>query len=384
MKQAHIVQIGYDDSAFSNPENSDYLARQLEYARILKGRNEDGCITNLVLTRKYINKTIQIENLTIISIHARWFWLIWLRLLFFLLGLNKRKPISVISSQTVQEDGWVALIAGGFLHIPVVGQIHYDLFSPHAIRQHFGSSWIGRLRYGMVLKALPAFYKLRVVGSFIEEEVRRRGLNDRVTTLPVAVPLMQEEGGRDKTHAVSQQVLYVGRLSEEKNLMQWLDIAHLVHMEMPSTLFLILGEGSLKVALEKKVDEMGLQDCVTLGGHIAYQQLPDYYRQASVFLLTSHYEGFGRVAVEAGYFELPVVAPHITGIEDIVVDGSTGFLHTPDDVQGMVDSIIKLLKNDHLREALGREARMRVMDIYSPERLERAWVELLLNAGVSR
>ena len=78
---------------------------------------------------------------------------------------------------------------------------------------------------------------------------------------------------------------------------------------------------------------------------------------ADVFLLPSSSESFGLVALEAMSAEVPVVAASIGGLPEVVQDGVAGYLHDPQDVQGYVASVLRLLTNETQRRAMGRRAR---------------------------
>jgi glycosyltransferase involved in cell wall biosynthesis len=151
-----------------------------------------------------------------------------------------------------------------------------------------------------------------------------------------------------------------------------------VAQQVPEARFEIVGDGPEREALEADARRQGLDRSVQFTGPIPYAALGAAYGRASVFLLTSHYEGFGRVVAEAALHGLPVVAPEIAGVEDIIIQGVTGFLHAPGDVAGMSASVIRLLQENALRIEMGRRARQSVLKRYDPQRLTQEWVALLI------
>jgi glycosyltransferase involved in cell wall biosynthesis len=82
---------------------------------------------------------------------------------------------------------------------------------------------------------------------------------------------------------------------------------------------------------------------------------------ADLFMLPSEMESFGLAAIEALSCEVPVLASHVGGLPEAVVDGECGYLLKPDDVDGMIGMGIKLLANDGLRRQMGWEGRRWVM-----------------------
>ena len=96
------------------------------------------------------------------------------------------------------------------------------------------------------------------------------------------------------------------------------------------------------------------------------EQVAQYYNACDVFIMPSRetsdrdVEGFGLVYLEANSFGKPVIAGKSGGVEDAVIDGQTGFLVEPEDVNMVAESLIKILSNKDLAEKLGQQGRLRV------------------------
>lgn len=106
-----------------------------------------------------------------------------------------------------------------------------------------------------------------------------------------------------------------------------------------------------------------LEDVHFLGA-ISDAELSRQYQDASVFVLTPqqeglHFEGFGLVYLEAGAYGLPVVGTKTGGVPDAVQEGVTGFLASPDDIDGIVEAIIRLLNDPELSRQMGQANRRR-------------------------
>jgi glycosyltransferase involved in cell wall biosynthesis len=108
---------------------------------------------------------------------------------------------------------------------------------------------------------------------------------------------------------------------------------------------------------------------VELLGHVAWQQLGELYRRASIFIMPSYYETFGISIVEAMAFGLPVVATNVGGIPEVIEDGVTGLLVPPGDSQALAETTLRLLRDPGLRECMGRAGRERVMAEFTVERV---------------
>jgi glycosyltransferase involved in cell wall biosynthesis len=374
----HIVQIGFDDTVFETDAPSDTLRRQMDYALELARRRPGSIMTVIMLTTLGSARPIEQDNLRIIPLKAsrlaRWPRLYWL-----LRQLHAVRPIAVIATQTVNSEAWLALWFGVRHGTPVIGQIHYDLFSPAARRESVGAGIIGALRHAVSMQLLRHMAAVRVVGSGIATRLRAAGVQ-RVAVIPVPVTMAPKlgDGLEEPGRSTEPRVLFVGRLVPQKNLELWLRVAQRVAQQVPAAQFEIVGDGPQRLTLEAYARRLGLEHPVQFSGAIPHAELAAAYNRASVFLLTSLYEGFGRVVAEAAVHSLPVVAPKITGVEDIVVHGVTGFLHAPGDAAALSDSVIRLLQDNHLRTELGRRGKEVVLERFDPRRLTQEWVSLLI------
>jgi glycosyltransferase involved in cell wall biosynthesis len=174
------------------------------------------------------------------------------------------------------------------------------------------------------------------------------------------------------------RVIYVGRLVEQKNLLFLLKIASETIKIDCSILFDIVGNGPLRLELEEKCLNLGIQNNVIFHGEIANNDLPKFYQNADLFLLTSYYEGFGRVIIEAGAYKLPVLSTNVTGPEDIIEDNYNGYLLELDDKKGFVEKIIYLKNKPAKRINMGSNNYKLVHEKYNVNRLKDEWINLLV------
>jgi glycosyltransferase involved in cell wall biosynthesis len=374
----HIVQIGFDDTVFQANAPSDTLRRQVNYARELARRRPGSRMTVIMLTGNSSAQSIEQEGLQIVPLTGSRVTR-WPKLYRLLQQLHAARPIDVIATQTIYTEAWVTLWFGARHGSRVIGQIHFDLFSPAARRESLGAGLAGALRQSISLRLLRRMAAVRVVGRGMETKLRAAGVSN-VAVIPVPITMAASPTGAldDIVKSSEPRVLFVGRLVPQKNLELWLRVAQRVAQQVPEARFEIVGDGPLREALEAEVRRLGLDRSVQFTGPIPYAVVGTAYDRASVFLLTSHYEGFGRVVAEAALHGLPVVAPEIAGVEDIIIEDMTGFLHTPGDAAGMSASVIRLLQDNGFRIEMGRRARQSVLERYDPQRLTEEWVALLI------
>jgi glycosyltransferase involved in cell wall biosynthesis len=151
-------------------------------------------------------------------------------------------------------------------------------------------------------------------------------------------------------------VLYVGRLDRDKGLKLLMKVVAEV-VGKTDCRVIVCGVGSEFPLIRKKMAEMALGDRVTLAGLIANDRVADWYRLASVFIMTGEGETQPIAALEAMASGVPVVGVNATGLDDVIADGLTGVLVRPGASTEFCQQVIRILENPDLRRKLGREGR---------------------------
>jgi len=175
----------------------------------------------------------------------------------------------------------------------------------------------------------------------------------------------------------AKRVLTVGRLVEQKNLPLLLEAFSRVIEKMDARL-VILGEGPLRGTLERKVAALGLERAVKLSGFMTNPA--SAYNSADLFVLSSDFEGFGNVIVEALACGVPVVSTDCpSGPREILSDGEFGTLVPCCDPDALADAMLAALAREHDTERL----KARASD-FTPERAATAYLKAILPSGGTR
>jgi glycosyltransferase involved in cell wall biosynthesis len=164
----------------------------------------------------------------------------------------------------------------------------------------------------------------------------------------------------------------------QKSPVDFIDVAARVCKSTDRAHFVMIGDGELRPHIEARIGHHGLEDRVSLLGW--QQDMPEVYRNLDIVVLTSLWEGLPCVFSEAMAGELPIVATNVDGAPEAILDGQNGFLHQPHDIDGIAQSVLKLILDPDLRRSMGREGRSRVQEFdisTSVERLESAYKECL-------
>lgn len=164
----------------------------------------------------------------------------------------------------------------------------------------------------------------------------------------------------------SKVVGMIGRLEDQKNPLDFIRAAAEVHKHYSNAQFLIVGGGPLRADCEQLIKELNLEGKFFLLGY-----RDDVAKILSILTMTtmsSLWEGLPIVFLESMSAGKPIVANNVGGVEDVVVDGETGFLVTPHQPAEMAERILLLLNNDELCNKMGRVARLRSSD-FSKQRM---------------
>lgn len=192
---------------------------------------------------------------------------------------------------------------------------------------------------------------------------------DRVAVIPNGIDLAGFDrraqapvSPRDGTDLV---IGTVGRLTRQKNHGLLLDVARALVAQEIRFRLLIAGAGELEDELRAKARRLALEDRVEFLGFV--ENVPAFLQAIDLFVLTSSWEGFGYVIIEAGAAGLPTVAFDVSSNPEVVVDGTTGFLVPPEDVEGFVDRVRTLLQDGAMRRRMGAAARADVEARFTQE-----------------
>ncbi|MBI5005106.1 MAG: glycosyltransferase, partial [Candidatus Lloydbacteria bacterium] len=131
-------------------------------------------------------------------------------------------------------------------------------------------------------------------------------------------------------------------------------------------LFVIIGEGEERAALEKQIAEQNLSDTVFLVGH--KKNASQLLKVFDIFTLTSLKEGLPYALLEAGLARVPVVASNIGGIPDII-DKESGILVPPKHPEAIAEALRKLIDDSALRKHFGEHNASRIQETYSLQKM---------------
>jgi glycosyltransferase involved in cell wall biosynthesis len=208
-----------------------------------------------------------------------------------------------------------------------------------------------------------------------EDERDYRGLlgegRTRIARIPNALPAL--DGGVPSLEA--PVVVAAGRLTGQKGFDLLIEAFARVLREEPSWKLRIYGDGSARGELQRLIDSLGVGSSVSLMGTTT--DIGSAFAEASVFALSSRFEGFGMVIVEAMSKGLPVVSFNCPrGPAEIITDGVDGLLVPAEDVEALAGALLEVIRSRSLRRRMGA-AGLEKASQFSPERIGERWDALL-------
>lgn len=136
----------------------------------------------------------------------------------------------------------------------------------------------------------------------------------------------------------------------------------------------IFGQGEWQEMLQRMIDERNLQNTLRLNQPT--NSIGDEYAKSSLIVMTSHYEGFGMVLVEAMACGVPAVAFDCKcGPKDIIRHGENGLLVHDGDIEGLAAAMMKLMDDEAYRKRLSDNAK-KIISTYSEETVMNRWIAL--------
>lgn len=173
-------------------------------------------------------------------------------------------------------------------------------------------------------------------------------LGVRVFQVPNALEPLDGEPARVR----NKVVLAAGRLVQQKGFDLLIPAFAPVAARHPDWSLRIFGDGARRQQLQDQVDALGLTDSVRLLP--ATREIGQQMAQAGLFVLSSRFEGFGRVLIEALSKGLPVISFDCPrGPSDILTDGHDGLLVPPEDVEALSQAMLALVEDEELRHRFG-------------------------------
>ena len=178
-----------------------------------------------------------------------------------------------------------------------------------------------------------------------------------------------------------KNIIAVGRLTEQKGFDLLIKVWEKVEAEMNDWTLNIYGEGELRGQLQKMIQEKKLRN-IHLCGYT--DNIEEKYLESSIFALTSRYEGYVLVLIEAQAKGLPCISFDCKeGPSEIIDDGVNGFLIEEGDIEAYSKKLMILMRDISLRQRFSENAR-KDLEKYDIRNILCEWEKIFYNLGVQK
>jgi glycosyltransferase involved in cell wall biosynthesis len=282
--------------------------------------------------------------------------------------LHARRLLHSDVIKTTQTSGaHTALCAAYLWHKPLIVRCGY-MWSLNAARQHGPNSRSARLGRWLEFFAFNLARRIVVTAPAMQCDIVQRfpRLDGRVIVIPNYVDTGRFYPKPDEQR--QGEVIFVGRLSAEKNLSALLEAIQPLDVNLT-----VIGNGPLRAELESR---FSLGDRVCWQGNVPNQELPRYLNRSCLFVLPSLYEGHPKAIIEAMACGVPVIGADSPGIRDLIHHGETGWLCDTDS-NSIRLAIQEMMAQPLLRDRLARNALQYVWEHFALDRILKIEIELL-------
>lgn len=219
-------------------------------------------------------------------------------------------------------------------------------------------------------------FVIRTSYSAIEDLVNYYGVDKEKVKLlynhvdqKIFHPNVEVKSSENKIHIVN-----AGRMVKGKRFPLVLNVFKKLQNTHPNLHLTLVGEGEDFPVVSEKIKLEEIKN-VTLTGAISHEELANIYRSASFLLNASVYESFGNVVAEAMACGLPVIAPKVGSIPELIANGESGYL--VENAEQMYIYAEKLIGNASLRKEMGENSLKIIEERFSEKQRKRRLVELL-------
>lgn len=227
-------------------------------------------------------------------------------------------------------------------------------------------------------------YAIFITNSmFSKDELIHKGIDaSRIVVNPSGVPIPEQKKMHIKTNNIT--ILHLGRLMDCKSpdrTIQAFEIAKNLGFDGR---LVIAGDGPMRVTCELMRLRSPWSESIRIIGSVSWEEGQKLLSEADIFAqhnicgeITRQTESYGFSILEAMAHGLPVVGTKNGGVVETVIDGKTGILNDPGDVNSQAEAFLMLAKDPGLRTKMGSNGRERVMTNFNLQQEAQRWKEIM-------
>lgn len=298
------------------------------------------------------------------NLFSKFIWPKWLPLIWHLWRTVRREKVEVILVGQVLPVGTAAMILKKFFKIPYFVSCHgMDILT--AARDP--------RKKKLMNKILEQASGIVANGEFTKNELIKLDVPENKIIIIYPCPGRMSGIAPERISEIKNRlgladkkiILTVGRLVARKGQNKVIEAMTEILKHVPNAIYVIVGDGLESEKLKIQSEKLKLENNILFTGEISEEKKLAFYQLCDVFIMTprqigADVEGFGTVYLEANQYGKPVVAGRSGGVGEAVVDGVTGIIADPENVNQIAEAVIKILTDENLADKLGMAGRERV------------------------
>lgn len=261
--------------------------------------------------------------------------------------------------------GFVARLACKLAKVPLIYTEHNKLERYHGI-----TKWLNKFTFGWQSKVVAVSEDVKIsieqnIGKNYPVKVILNGVNTQsfIRNRELGFELRQQLN--IPQHAIVISTIAVFRF--QKRLTEWLQIANTILEREKNIYFIMIGDGILKPEIMKTYQDLGSHPNIIFPG--LQENVKPWLSATDIYMMTSIFEGLPIAMLEAMSMECAIVSTNAGGIKEVIEQGKNGLLRDVNDWKLLEEDLKELLSNKQLREKIALEARKRVQEFFSLERM---------------
>lgn len=288
--------------------------------------------------------------------------------------LLKNENIDVIHAHRYKEN-IIGFILAKLLNIKKIVTTSHGLPESSDKKKYWISpgSWLSAFNFWLLRRYFN--HTVAVSGEMKEVFIEQHKFKpENVSVIYNGIPIPARYASSSES---TNSVLHIGtvaRMVDVKNLALFLQVAAIIHQKHEDVCFSILGDGPLKASLQNEIKHLELAHCVRLLAPCA--DPTPFYGSLDIYMNTSIHEGIPLSILEAMSHSIPVIAPRVGGIPEIINDGSKGVLVADYTAEAFAAACEELLNRKDYRFSLGKHGRAQVLSTFNVAAMASSYLDL--------
>jgi glycosyltransferase involved in cell wall biosynthesis len=245
-----------------------------------------------------------------------------------------------------------------------VNKIIYRRGMPHPLR----NTWLNRFLFKNILTQV--IVNSEEIGRSLSQGNEEWFPKEKLVLIYNGMNLNQMVDQHQKLYQKKSDEIVIGnagRLTSQKGQKYLIEMAQSLKQKGIHFKLLIAGEGELKSELSANIKTLGLEENVTLLGHVS--DMTSFMNSIDLFVFPSLFEGAANTLIETLFYEKPIVAFNVSSNPEIIEHGFNGMLAKAFEVDDLTNCTLKLIEDESLREKMAMNGKIRLAEKFDQQKI---------------